>query len=205
MLVKKIKKVERFLHQTSEVQTITKGKSIKGENITTEVKISLEEALIGTSKTLGIRGESGKYKNYKVDIPSGIQNGQTIRLQGLGKKSTNGGNNGDLLVKINIEDTKKFKLKGKNIYSYLLLTPWEAGLSKKIKFESLDSNITIFVPEGTQSGQKIIIEGKGYPDGVGNRGDLILETKIVIPKNFTEEQKEYLKKMEKIMNFNPRI
>lgn len=189
----------------TENQTRISDKAIKGENISTEINISLEDAFYGLSKTLGIKTSSGNLKSYKIEIPAGIQNKGKIRLIGQGKKSKNGGRNGDLLVKVNIQDTPKFKLEGTNIKSDLLLTPWEAALSKKIKFETLDGEVTIFIPEGTQSGEQIVLEGKGYPNTIGVRGDMILDTKIVIPKNLTDEQKKYFKNMENNIEFNPRI
>ena len=189
---------------SSEVQTKIKNNAIKGENISTQITISLEDAFFGVSKTLGLKTSSGKIKSCKVEIPAGIQNNQKIRLKGLGKKSLTGGRNGDLLVKINIQDTSKFKLQGNDIKSDLLLTPWEAGLSRKIKFESIDGEVTIFIPEGTQSGEEIVLQGKGYPNSMGVRGNLILQTKIVIPKKLTDDQKEYFKKMENLIDFNPR-
>lgn len=189
---------------TTNGQKLSNESAIKGENITTEISISLEDAFFGVSKKLGLKTTSGKVKNYQVEIPAGIQNKKSIRLTGLGKKSTSGGKSGDLLVKINIKNSSKFKLQGNNIKADLLLTPWEAVLSRKIKFDNIDGNVTIFVPEGTQSGEIFTLKGKGYPNAVGERGDLILETKIVIPKKLTEEQKGYFKDMEKLLDFNPR-
>lgn len=194
-----------FGNVTEENQTKISDKAIKGENISTEINISLEDAFYGLSKTIGIKTESGKVKSYKIEIPAGIQNKGKIRLAGQGKKSKAGGRNGDLLVKVNIKDTNKFKLEGTNIKSELLLTPWEAALSKKIRYETLDGEVTIFISEGTQSGEQIILEGKGYPNSIGVRGDMILNTKIVIPKKLTNEQKQCFKQMEDTMNFNPRI
>ena len=189
---------------TTEAPKINKEKAIKGENVSTEITISVEDAFLGVNKTIGLKTVSGNVKKYKVEIPAGIQNNQKIRLSGLGKKSKSGGQNGDLIVKVKIEDTSKFKLQGKDIKTELPLTPWEAGLSKKITFDSIDGEVTIFIPAGTQSGEKIVLEGKGYPDISGKRGNLVLETKIMVPKNLTDEQKVYFKKMEKLVNFNPR-
>ncbi len=189
---------------TGEIKSTIGDKAIKGEDVLTQISIPLEDAFIGANKTIGLKTVSGKVKNIDVSIPAGIQNNQKIRLTGLGKKSKTGGRNGDLIVKIKVEDSEKFKLQGNDIKTDLLLTPWEACLSRKIKFESIDGDITLFVPEGTQSGEKIVIEGKGYPDINGNRGNLILETKIAIPNKLTEEQKNYFRKMEKLVNFNPR-
>lgn len=189
---------------TTDTKIGSSNKVIKGENITTEINVSIEDAFLGTSKTLGLKNSSGKIKNYQVEIPAGIQNNKQIRLAGLGKKSNTGGKNGDLLVKIIIQNSQKFKLEGNNIKADLLLAPWEASLGKKIKFESIDGMVTLLVPEGTQTGTEFTLKGKGYPNEVGEKGNLILEAKIVMPHELTEEQKEYIRNMENILKFNPR-
>lgn len=178
--------------------------AVKGENIITEINVSIEDAFFGISKTLGFKTVNGKMKCYKIEIPAGIQNNEKLRLVGQGKKSINGGKNGDLLIKINIQDTDKFKLEGNNIKTDLLLTPWEAALSRKVKFKTLDGEATVFIPAGTQSGENIVLKGMGYPDMLGERGDLILQTKIVIPEQLNDMQRKYFKNMEEIMDFNPR-
>ena len=77
-------------------------------------------------------------KNFTVKIPAGIRNGEKIRLIGQGKPGQNGGKNGDLFIKINIEKDKKFKLEGCDIYTYLNLNVWEAALGTRIKVEGID-------------------------------------------------------------------
>lgn len=107
----------------------TKQKNpIKGQNIETQINISIEEAFFGLEKQIGLKDTEGNLKTYTVKIPQGIRNGEKIRLIGQGKNGQNGGKNGDLLIKINIENDKKFKLKGNDIYTVLPLTPWEAAL-----------------------------------------------------------------------------
>lgn len=179
-------------------------KNAKGDNISTALDITVEEAFLGVTKTLGFKTVSGKMKCYKIQIPAGIKNKENVRLVGQGKKSKTGGKNGDLLIKINIANSEKYKLVGNDIHSSLLLTPSEAALGKKIKFNTIDGEVNVVVPKGTQSGEMIVIENKGYKPVNGTRGNLILETKIVIPKELSEEQALYLQNMEKVINYNPR-
>ena len=137
-------------------------------------------------------------------IPEGIQNGEKIRLIGQGKPSTDGGKNGDLLIKINIEDNNKFKLEGNDMYTDLLLTPWEAALGTRVSVKSIDDETKIYVPQGIQSGEKIKIPNKGYKDGKGGRGDLIAEVKIMVPKRLELDEKEMFEKLKEMSGFNPR-
>ena len=143
-------------------------------------------------------------KSFSIKIPAGIRNDEKIRLIGQGKKGENGGKNGDLLIKINIEEDKKYKLNGCNIYTDLKITPWEAALGTRISIQGIDGEETIYIQKGIQSGDKIKIQGKGYKDGKGGRGDLIAEIKIVLPKNLSEEEIALYEKLKEISNYNPR-
>ncbi len=143
-------------------------------------------------------------KNFLVKIPSGIRDGEKVRLLGQGKEGKNGGKNGDMFIKINIENSNKFKLQGYDVVTDLFLTPWEAALGKRVNVESLDDTISLYVPPGIQSGEKIKIPQKGYKDGMGSRGDLIAEIKTVVPKRLTEDEKELFEKLKAISDFNPR-
>ena len=135
---------------------------------------------------------------------AGIRNGEKIRLIGQGKKGINGGKNGDLFIKINIQNNNKFRLQGYDIVTDLYLTPWEAALGKRVNIDSIEDPISIYVPPGIQSGEKVKIPQKGYKDGRGSRGDLIAEIKTVVPKKLTEEEKELFEQLKSISKFNPR-
>ena len=184
----------------------SKNKKIKakGENVQTEVNISIEDAFRGKEQLIRVRTVDGNMKTFKVLLPPGIQNNEKIRLVGQGKPGKNGGKNGDLFIKIKIDDDKKFKLEGNNLRTNLYLTPWEAALSTKVTLSGIDEDITVFIPKGLQSGETITIENKGYRDGKGGRGDLILDTRIMVPKHLNEEEKELFNKLNKISKFNPR-
>lgn len=198
MFLGNVEKEEKS-HQTSfkKIQT-------KGENIETQIDISIQEAFYGKEKMISLRTMEGKTKNLSVTIPQGIQNGEKIRLIGQGKPGENGGKNGDLFIKINIEDSKPFKLKGRDLYTDLLLTPWEAALGTRANVTSIDDETKIYIPQGIQSGERIKIPGKGYKDGNGMRGDLIAEIKVVVPKQLSEQEKAMFEKLNEISDFNPR-
>ena len=182
-----------------------KKKMKKGENIETEISVSLYDAFYGLDKQISLKSIDGSAKTYTVTIPQGIRNGEKIRLIGLGKQGKNGGKNGDLLIKIKIENTKKFKLTGQDIYTDLFLTPWEAALGTRASVESLDGETRVYIPQGIQSGEKIRIPNKGYKASKDTRGDLVAEIKIVVPKQLTDEEKEIYKQLSEVSNFNPRI
>ena len=124
---------------------------------------------------------------------------------GQGRQGKNGGKNGDLYIKINIEDGKKYKLSGKDLYTEVPISPWEAALGAKAKVNSIDDTKTaIFIPSGVQSGETIEIPEKGYKSSDGKRGNLIAKINIVVPEKLTKEEIEMFKKLKEISKFNPR-
>ena len=188
----------------TDVDKKAKGQPIKGENIETEISTTIEEAFYGTDKKISLRTNEGKIKTISVKIPEGILNGEKVRLIGQGKQGENGGKNGDLYLKINIENDSKFKLQGYDLYTDLYLTPWEAALGTRANVKTIDDETKVYIPQGTESGEKVRIPGKGYKKASGARGDLVAEIKIMIPKKLTEEEKNMFEKLNEISNFNPR-
>lgn len=181
-----------------------KGQPVKGENIETQISTSIEEAYYGTEKKISLRADNGKIKTISVKIPEGILHGEKIRLIGQGKNGENGGKNGDLYLRINIENDSKFKLQGYDLYTDLYLTPWEAALGTRANIKTIDDETKVYIPQGTQSGEKLRIPGKGYKKASGTRGDLIAEIKVMVPKQLTNEERKMFEKLNEISNFNPR-
>ena len=182
----------------------TKNIPVQGENIETEIDVTIEEAFYGNVKKISLRTVEGKMKTFEIKIPEGIRDGEKIRLIGQGKEGKNGGKNGDLLIKTRIVNDNNFKLVGTDIYSQILVTPWEAVLGAKVNANAIDEEIAVYIPKGSETGEEISIPGKGYKDGKGGRGNLILQVKIMIQKNISNEEKELYKKLKKISKFNPR-
>ena len=177
---------------------------LRGENVETEISTTIYEAFNGSDKKISLRTVDGKMKTFTVSIPQGIRDGEKIRLIGQGKPGINGGKNGDLFIKINIKNDKKFKLQGSDMYTDLLITPWEAALGTRVNIQSIDEETKVYIPQGIESGEKIRIPGKGYKDGKGSRGDLIAEVRILVPKKLTTEEKKIFEELNRISTFNPR-
>lgn len=178
--------------------------AVKGENIETEVDISLEEAFYGLEKKISLRMVNGKMKTFSIKIPAGIRNGEKIRLLGQGKPGENGGKYGDLFIRVNIQNSERFRLDGYDIIVDLLLTPWEAALGTKLEVDTIDEKITILVPQGTESGESISVEAKGYKKEKGKRGNLIAQVKIMVPKKLTDKEKKLFKDLSRISEYKPR-
>lgn len=200
--------INMFLGNVSKEKIQTeenrKAKPKKGEDVETQITISINEAFYGLEKQISLRNIDGKIRNITIKIPEGIIDGEKIRLIGQGKPGKNGGKNGDLYIKINIQNDKKFKLEGYDIYTDLLLTPWEAALGTRANVQTIDDETKVYIPQGIQSGEKIKIPGKGYKHINGTRGDLIAEIKVMVPKKLTAQEKEIFEKLKEISDFNPR-
>ena len=179
--------------------------AVKGDNIETEINITIEDGFYGVEKKIALKDLDGGTKTLTVKVPEGIQNGEKIRLIGQGKEGKNGGKNGDLYIKINIEDGKKYKLAGTDLFTTVPISPWEAALGTKAKVNSIDDTKTqIYIPNGIQSGETVEIPQKGYKNSKGGRGNLIAQIKIVVPEKLTKEETEMFKKLKEISKFNPR-
>ncbi len=186
-------------------EDINGGKApIKGENIETEITVSIFDAFYGVEKKLALRAVNGKMREFNIKIPAGIRNEEKIRLMGQGKPGENGGKAGDLLVRIHIENDKKFTLNGVDLIKNLYVTPWEAALGTKLNISSIDEEILLYIPQGTQCGESLKLKEKGYLDGKGGRGDLIINIQIMNPTDITEEEKKLFEQLKKISKYNPR-
>lgn len=137
---------------------------VQGENIETEIPISIIEGFFGLTKTISLRTVEGKMKKFDINIPAGIRNGEKVRLIGQGAPGKNGGKNGDLLIRIKIEEDKMYKLIGTDIYTELNISPWEAVLGTKVNVDAIDETIGVYIPQGIETDEEIKIENKGYKD-----------------------------------------
>lgn len=174
--------------------------------------ISLEEAFRGGRKTITLQSVSPdargavspQERRYDVKIPPGILPGQKIRLSGQGGKGTESGAAGDLYLKIKIEPHPRFRLEGHDLYMDLPVTPWEAALGTTLTLSALSGPVTLKVPAGTQSGQKLRLRGKGMPHPKGTPGDLYAVVQIKTPRSLSAKEKALFEELKAVSTFNPR-
>jgi len=180
----------------------------KGENVKTDLTIGIKEAFSGATKTISFQmqgtGMAPSLKSYQVKIPKGCTDGKTIRLSGQGVPGVGGGPSGDLLIKISVQNEKTFSLEGKNIITKVPVSPWEAALGAKLDIDTLDSKVSLSVPAGTKSGQRLRLKGKGMQPKKGEGGNLYVEIQIVVPKNLSNKEKSLFEELSSISTFDPR-
>lgn len=190
--------------ESTNLKRKNKKQPIKGEDVETAIDISIEDGFYGAKKQISLRTVEGKMKKFEVKIPAGIRENEKVRLLGQGKLGSNGGKNGDLFINIHIKDNEKFKIKGYDLYTDLLLTPWEAALGTRANVKGIDDEASVYIPQGIQSGEKITIPNKGYKDAKGGRGNLVAQVKVMVPKKLTDDEKEIYTKLKEVSSFNPR-
>ncbi len=165
------------------------------------IRISLEDAYRGATKVITLPQNN---KTYEVKIPRGILPGQKIRLAGQGSPGSGGGRSGDLYLRVEIEPHPVYRLEGRDLYMDLPVSPWEAALGGNVSVNTLDGPVTLKIPPGTQSGQKLRLKGKGMPNPKGVSGDLYAVVQIRVPKHLTPDERRLFEELQRVSNFNPR-
>ena len=148
------------------------------------------------------KGKVRRTQKIKVNVPAGIDHGQTVRLRGEGCVGSNGGPNGDLMVDVYIRQHPIFERDGVHVYCEVPITFTQAALGAEIEVPTLDGKVKFDIPEGTQTGKLFSLTGKGIP-AVNNpkrRGDHRFTVVVETPTKLTKEQKELLKKLDETMD-----
>lgn len=173
----------------------------RGEDVTAKITISLEEAFHGSNKTIRRPTGATQSGTVNVKIPAGVSAGQKIRLAGQGKAGM-GGQAGDLYLEIQIASHPFFRVEDKDLYLDLPLAPWEAALGTKVTVPTLAGKISLTIPAGARSGQKMRLKGRGLPGKTA--GDQFVILQIQTPPASNDSQKVLYRKMADSFEFNPR-
>ncbi len=139
-------------------------------------------------------GRIRRQHKINVTIPAGIDDGQTISLRGQGGAGVNGGPAGDLLVTVIVQPHAYFEREGNDVLIEQDITYPEAALGAEIEVPTLDGKIKLTIPEGTQTGSKFRLRGKGIPYlRGGGRGDQYVFVNVTVPKTLNKAQKDLLR------------
>lgn len=153
----------------------------------------------------GGTGQARRPESFEVRIPPGVDTGSRVRVPGKGGAGTGGGGSGDLYIVTDVEPHPYFERKGDNIYVRLPVTVTEAALGAKVEVPTIDGLMTIKIPPGTQSGQKLRLREKGAPSlRTSGRGDQFVEVQVMVPKVADERTKEILRELARLNPDDPR-
>ena len=174
-----------------------------GRDYDTSVQISLEDAHRGKRISLSLTGE-GADSVLEVTVPSGVQQGQKLRLRGKGGKGINGGVDGDIYLHIQLQTHPVFRPDHHDLYFDLTLSPWEAALGADVEVPTLDGPVLLTVPPGTRAGRKLRVRGRGLAKSQGAAGDLYAAIRIDVPTTLTDRERELFEELARTSRFQPR-
>jgi curved DNA-binding protein len=183
-----------------------------GRNQEVEIEITLSDSARGGKKRIRLEKRTqqpggsvrSEHVNYDVTIPRGVTNGSRIRLANQGEKGAGGGAPGDLFLKVKFLPDPRFEVRGHDLLATVDLAPWEAALGAKVTVPTLEGRGTVTIPAGTPSGRTLRLRGKGLPRPRSGDGDLLVQVRIVVPKDMTPREKELYEQLARESRFKPR-
>ena len=184
---------------------------IRGNDIEGDILVTLDEAMRGSVRTISLQRtdpRTGRTEthSFKVRIPVGVQEGQTIRVPGKGGEGPSGGTSGDLYLRVRFAAHPDFRVRNANLYYDLDLAPWEAVLGTTVSVPTLDGRVKVRIPPRTSNGQQFRVRQRGLPkDQNGQRGDLFVVVNVQLPRQISEEERKLWEQLSKTSGFNPRV
>jgi len=174
----------------SRKQNVTKGNDLQ-----TEMKITLAEAYSGTTRILNVDGEK-----LRVKTKPGAYSGQELRIRGKGGHGLNGGQRGDIYIKIKVLPDVRYSVNGNDLMVKTDIDLYTAVLGGNVEIDTFAGRLNVKVPAGSQNGSKLRIRGKGMPvyGKPGLAGDLYVQLNVVIPRNPGPEELNLFKKLREL-------
>jgi curved DNA-binding protein len=169
--------------------SFTTGRAAEQEAI---LELSLEDAVNGGRRRLVIDD-----REFEVEIPPGVRDGQRLRVRGEG-------DDGDILLRVRLRRDPRLRVKGDDLYTDLPLAPWEAALGATVPVQTVTGSARLTVPPGSSSGRRLRLRGEGLPREGGGRGDLYAVVSIKVPKKLTRRERDLFEKLRDTSKFDPR-
>ena len=193
-------------------QGVNFGYQQPGRSHEAEITVSLRDVYHGASRAISLQhyetDAGGQVrpvtKTLNVKIPKGITDGSVIRLAGQGEQGAGGGAAGDLLLRITINTDPRFTVNGRDLYTKVAISPWEAALGTRVTVQTVEGSVNLTVPKGSQNGRRLRLRGKGIPGRNGDPGDLTVELEIRMPTKLSDEERRLFTELAETSRFNPR-
>lgn len=170
----------------------------KGSDAHADISISFDEAVTGCDKVIHLQDQNGAMQSLQVHIPAGIDTGKSVRLRGKGNPGIGGSEAGDLFLKVTVGEKQGFERKGNDVYTTINVPFSTAVCGGEAVIKTLYGNVICKIKEGTQSGSKIRLRGKGMPlmKNPSQKGDQYAVVQIQVPRNVSQQAKNKLKEFE---------
>ena len=156
------------------------------------LELGLEDAVNGGRRRLSLDG-----REFEVEIPAGIRDGQRLRIRGED-------DDGDLVLRVRLRRDPRFRVTGDDLYTDLPVAPWEAALGATVPVQTVTGRARLTVPAGSSSGRRLRLRGEGLPREGGGRGDLHAVVSIKVPKKLTGRERELFEQLRDASKFDPR-
>jgi curved DNA-binding protein len=176
------------------------GFSMRGGNQEAVLELTLEEAAAGGKRRISL----GDGRDFEVEIPRGVRDGQRIRLAGQGSAGPGGGPSGDLFLRVRVKPHPRFRVEGRDLYVDLPVAPWEAALGAEVPVPTLSVSVRLKVPHGSSTGRRLRLRGQGLPSPDGSAGDLYAVLAVHVPKRLTKNERELFEQLASVSDFDPR-
>ncbi|MGC3958207.1 MAG: J domain-containing protein [Verrucomicrobiota bacterium] len=201
----------------------------RGADIEGDIMVTLEEVMRGSLRSVNVRhavacetcggagrrgqracpacegtGRVSRSETYQVKVPAGVTEGQRLRLAGRGEAGSHGGKAGDLFLRVRLAKHPDFEVAEHNLIYEAPIAPWEAVLGASVAVPTLDGSVNIKIPAGTQNGQKLRVRGRGLTSRAGERGDLLVVTRVEVPTQITDAERDLWKQLADESDFSPR-
>ena len=166
-----------------------------GRDLETTVKISLEEAFRGTERIIerSSGGRTGSGGRMKAKIPPGVHTGSRVRLRGQGQPGQDGQPPGDLYLNVEVVPHPDFDREGDDLHTTREVNLYTLVLGGEIPVSTLEKQVKLQIPPGTQNGTSFRLRGQGMPklNREDEQGDLYVRVKAVLPESLSEEEREH--------------
>jgi curved DNA-binding protein len=171
------------------------GFTSRGSDQEATVELSLEDAMRGGRRRITLADG----RDYEVEIPAGVHDGQLIRLAGEGSPGIGGGPAGDFLLRVRLRPHPRFRIDGGDLHTDLPVAPWQAALGADVELDTLRGRRTVKVPPGSSCGRRLRLRGEGMPGG-----DLYAAVQIKVPKRPSGQERELWERLAATSSFDPR-
>ena len=171
----------------------------KGQDLNASVSVTFDEAAFGCDKRIPLQDQSGQAQTLEVHIPAGIDSGKSIRLRGKGMPGTGKGGAGDLLLKVTVQPKAGYERKGMDVYTTVSIPYTTAVFGGEARVYTLYGDVMCKIKEGTQSGSRIRLRGKGIVSmkDANVHGDQYVTVQIQVPRHLNAEARQKLMEYKK--------
>lgn len=171
------------------------GYDMRGDDAEADIEVTFDEAVFGCDKVITLRNNStGDEQSLKVHIPAGIDDGNSIRLKGKGHPGMGKAEDGDLFLRVKVGKKSGYERKGQDIYTKINVPYTTAVLGGDVRVHTLYGDVECRIKEGTQSGTKIRLKGKGVVSKKDGKtyGDQYVTVGIEVPRHISKNAREKL-------------